>query len=70
MDENSNPIGDHGRSIRIHPPALAGILLLAGLIIHLLGSHHHFHHHGAAHFHQLAGLLMVAAGVGLSFYAA
>lgn len=70
MDETSPRSGDHDQSIRIHPPALAGILLLAGLIIHLLGSHHHFHHHGGAHFHQLAGLLIVAAGVGLSSYAA
>jgi protein-S-isoprenylcysteine O-methyltransferase Ste14 len=70
MDETNHQLGDDDGSIRIHPPALAGILLLAGLIIHLLGSHHRFHHHGAAHFHQLAGLLMVAVGVGLSFYAA
>ncbi len=68
MDETNHPLGDDDHSIRIHPPALAGILLLGGLIIHLLGNHHRFHHHGA-HFHQLAGLLMVAAGVGLSFYA-
>jgi protein-S-isoprenylcysteine O-methyltransferase Ste14 len=67
MDEPNHRDDDQG--IRIHPPALAGILLLAGLIIHLLGSHHRFHHHGA-HVHQLVGLLLVAAGVGLASYAA
>jgi protein-S-isoprenylcysteine O-methyltransferase Ste14 len=67
MDETTHRDDDH--SLRIHPPALAGILLLAGLIIHLLGSHHRFHHHGA-HVHQLLGLLLVAAGVGLASYAA
>jgi len=66
MDE-TNHRDDQG--IRIYPPALAGILLLAGLIIHLLASHHRFHHHGA-HVNQLVGLLLVATGVGLASYAA
>jgi protein-S-isoprenylcysteine O-methyltransferase Ste14 len=60
--DESNPRG----AIRIHPPALAGILLLAALVLHLLG---HSHHRFAA-FHQLLGLLLVAAAVGLAFYAA
>jgi protein-S-isoprenylcysteine O-methyltransferase Ste14 len=57
--------GDTG-AIKIHPPVLAGVLLLGGLVLHLLGhSHHRF-----VHLHQLLGMLLVAGGVGLSFYAA
>ncbi len=65
MDETATNFGERN-GIRIHPPLLAVGLLLAGLILHLLGSHQH----RAVHFHQLAGLLLVAAGAGLSAYAA
>ncbi|HKD65246.1 MAG TPA: isoprenylcysteine carboxylmethyltransferase family protein [Candidatus Binataceae bacterium] len=67
MNETADHIGNGG-GIRIHPPLLAGGLLLAGLLLHLLGVHHHPHH--AVHFHQFMGLLLVAAGVGVSAYAA
>ena len=62
MSETASHIGDGDGGIRIHPPMLAAGLLIAGLLLHLLGGHHH---HGAVHFHQFAGLLMVAAGVGV-----
>jgi protein-S-isoprenylcysteine O-methyltransferase Ste14 len=65
MDETAGNVSDRNGSIRIHPPLLALGLLLATLIIHLLGGHHH-----RVHFHSLAGLLLVAAGTGLSAYAA
>ncbi len=66
MDEAAGNVSDRNGSIRIHPPLLAAGLLLATLILHLLGSYNH----RAVHFHQLAGLLLVAAGTGLSAYAA
>ncbi len=65
MNETADHITDGG--IRIHPPILAGGLLIAGLLLHLLGAHHH---HRAVHFHQFAGLLVVAAGTWFSSYAA
>jgi protein-S-isoprenylcysteine O-methyltransferase Ste14 len=68
MSETASNVSDRDAGMRIHPPILAGGLLIAGLILHLLGSHHHYHH--AVHFHQFAGLLMVAAGAALSAYAA
>jgi protein-S-isoprenylcysteine O-methyltransferase Ste14 len=55
-----------GGIFRIHPPVLAGLLLLGVLLLHLLGGHHH----RFAHRHQLLGLLLVAGGVALSSYAA
>lgn len=66
MSETTHPFGDNTSGTRIHPPVLAGILLLAGLLLHLLAGPHH----RIVHFHQFAGLILVAAGVGLSFYAA
>ena len=51
---------------RIYPPVLAGLLLVGALLLHLLGGHHH----PIVHAHQLLGLLLIAAGVGLSSYAA
>jgi protein-S-isoprenylcysteine O-methyltransferase Ste14 len=51
---------------RIYPPVLAGLLLLGALLLHLLGGHHH----RFIHPHQLLGMLLVAAGAGLSAYAA
>ncbi len=68
MDETANNIGSRDDGRKIHPPILALGLLIAGLILHLLGGHHHYHH--AVHFHQFAGLLLVAVGTGLSAYAA
>ena len=56
---------EDGGTLRIHPPVLAGLLLLGVLLLHLLGGHHRF-----VHPHQLLGLLLVAGGVGLSSYAA
>ena len=55
-----------GGALRISPPALAGLLLGALFLLHLLGGHHH----RFVHPHQLLGLLAVAAGVGLLSYAA
>lgn len=53
-------------TLKIHPPALAGVLLFCALLLHLLGGHRH----RTVEPHQLLGLLLVAAGVGLAFYAA
>jgi len=53
-------------TLHIHPPLLAASLLAIGLLWHLIGGHHQ----GAFPFHQLFGLLLVAAGSGLSCYAA
>ncbi len=66
MSETTHPFGDNAEGTRIYPPVLAGVLLAAGVLIHLIGGHHH----RIVHFHQFAGLLIVAAGVGLSSYAA
>jgi protein-S-isoprenylcysteine O-methyltransferase Ste14 len=67
MDETASHIRDGDGGIRIHPPILAGGLLIVGLLLHLLGG---YHHHRAVHFHQFAGLLLVAAGAWFSSYAA
>jgi protein-S-isoprenylcysteine O-methyltransferase Ste14 len=57
--------GRADRTLHVHPPLLAAALLITGLLLHLaLG------HRGAFPFHQLVGLLLVAAGSGLSAYAA
>ena len=65
MDENDMHPNDD-RSLRISPPALAGLLLLGALLLHLVaGPHHPF-----IHPHQLLGMLQVASGAGLSSYAA
>jgi protein-S-isoprenylcysteine O-methyltransferase Ste14 len=53
-------------TLHIHPPLLAAILLIAGLLLHLAIGHHH----RAVHFSQLLALLLVAAGTGLGCYAA
>ena len=66
MSETANHVGNGDGGIRIYPPVLAGVLLVAGLLLHLLGAHHH----RAVHFHQFAGLLVVAAGAWFSSYAA
>ena len=65
VGENCAQGADTNGTIRIHPSTLAGILLLGGLLFHLLGGHHH----RVLHLHQLLGLLSVAGGVVLSFYA-
>jgi protein-S-isoprenylcysteine O-methyltransferase Ste14 len=65
MDETDFHPHESG-ALRISPPALAGLLLLGALLLHLLGGHHH----RFVHPHQLLGLLLVAAGVGLASYAA
>jgi protein-S-isoprenylcysteine O-methyltransferase Ste14 len=68
METNMNETETHpqsGGTLRIYPPVLAGGLLLGALLLHLLGGHHRI-----VHPHQLLGLLLVAAGVGLSSYAA
>jgi protein-S-isoprenylcysteine O-methyltransferase Ste14 len=64
MNETDFQLKDGGAH-RISPPVLAGLLLLGVLLLHLLGGHHRF-----VHPHQLLGLVLVAAGVGLSSYAA
>jgi protein-S-isoprenylcysteine O-methyltransferase Ste14 len=69
MSELNAEQADSDRSdapISIHPPLLAAALLLIGLLLHLASGHHR----GSFPFHQGLGLLLVAAGSGLSSYAA
>jgi protein-S-isoprenylcysteine O-methyltransferase Ste14 len=56
------------RRSRVHtpPPLLAAGLLVIGLLLHLIGGHPR----PALPFRELCGLLLVAAGWGLSSYAA
>jgi protein-S-isoprenylcysteine O-methyltransferase Ste14 len=64
MNEAETRAGNIGDTIKIHPPALAGILLLVTAILHLVAGNH------TVRPHQLIGLLVVAAGAGLCSYAA
>ncbi len=66
MKENANPDGKTYTGMKICPPILAAGLLVAGLLLHLLAGGHH----RAVHFHQVAGLLVVAAGAWFSAFAA
>ena len=66
MTESGTQGADTNGAIHIHPPTLAGVLLLGGVFLHLLGGHQRH----VLHLQQLIGLLLVAGGVGLSFYAA
>jgi protein-S-isoprenylcysteine O-methyltransferase Ste14 len=66
MDETDIHPHDGG-GLRISPPALAGLLLLGTLLLHLAGGPHH---HRFIHPHELLGMLLVATGAGLSAYAA
>jgi protein-S-isoprenylcysteine O-methyltransferase Ste14 len=67
MSESESGAVETGGTARIHPPTLAGLLLLGGLVLHLLGHHPH---HPLVDPHQLVGLLIVAGGVALTVYAA
>jgi protein-S-isoprenylcysteine O-methyltransferase Ste14 len=67
MSESESGAFETGDTPRIHPPTLAGLLLLGGLVLHLLGRHPH---HPLVYPHQLVGLLIVAGGVALMVYAA
>lgn len=63
----NQPSGDAATSqstVRIHPPLLAGGLLLVTLMIHLAAEH------PPVALHQLLGLILVAGGIGLAFFAA
>jgi len=64
--EQEAGISHRNRMLHIHPPLLATGLLVIGLLLHIIGGHHQH----AFLLHQLFGLLLVAAGSGLSCYAA
>jgi protein-S-isoprenylcysteine O-methyltransferase Ste14 len=69
MSEVHNPEAHTSRrtaAFHIHPPLLAVGLLVLGLLLYLIGGHQQ----RAFPFHQIFGLLLVAAGTGLSCYAA
>lgn len=66
MDESDIHPHDGG-TLRISPPALAGLLLLGALVLHLVGGPHN---HRFVYPHQLLGMLLVTAGAALSSYAA
>jgi protein-S-isoprenylcysteine O-methyltransferase Ste14 len=55
-------------TLHIHPPLLAGSLLVIGLLLHEAARPPYFHH--AFPLHQFMGLLFVATGSGLCCYAA
>lgn len=68
MDETLAQRAETGRGYgapHIHPPLLAAALLITGLVLHLA-----FGYQGAFPFKGLVGLLLIAAGTGLSSYAA
>jgi len=66
MNETDTSAIDTDGAPRIHPPTLAGAMLLGGLLLHLLGRSRY----PLVHPHQLLGLLLVAGGVALMVYAA
>jgi protein-S-isoprenylcysteine O-methyltransferase Ste14 len=66
----SDNIGDGGGGIRIYPPLLAGGLLIATLLLHLLAGPHYHHYHRGVRVHEFVGLLIVATGAWFSAYAA
>lgn len=68
MAEGDTGALDTSGPLKIHPPLLAGLLLLGGLFLHLLGGPHHHHH--LVGVDDLVGMLVVAGGAGLSCYAA
>src|SRR5437660_911018 len=59
--------GAGGRLTKIHPPLLAGLLLIGGFLIHLAAGHHRRDVHVM---HQFLGLILVSGGTGLCVYAA
>lgn len=65
--EESDIHSHDGGKLKISPPALAGLLLLGALLLHLVGGPHH---HRFIHAHQVFGMLLVAAGAALLSYAA
>jgi protein-S-isoprenylcysteine O-methyltransferase Ste14 len=66
IHEQEADISGRQRTVRIHPPLLAAGLLIIVLVLHLISGNHQY----AFSFHQLFGLLLVAAGSGFSSYAA
>jgi protein-S-isoprenylcysteine O-methyltransferase Ste14 len=64
MSGSVSTSGDAGAT-KIHPPLLALVCLVGALVLHLLVSGTR-----TVYVHHLFGLLLIAGGVGLSFYAA
>ena len=62
--ETSPPVDKAPGGYKIHPPMLAFGLLIGTLVLHSLFEE------GDAEAHQVLGMLLVASGVGISFYAA
>jgi len=62
--DTSEIAGNTPSGYRIHPPMLAGGLLVGTLILHSLFEY------GDARPHQVFGLLLTAGGVGVCFFAA
>jgi len=57
--------GDAAQALKIHPPVLALALLVGTFILHLI-----LPESRTVHWHHALGLLLVAAGMGCSFFAA
>ncbi len=64
MSETSETLNAAPGGYRIHPPLLAAGLLIGTLILHSLFER------GDTQAHGVLGLLLVAGGIGLSFFAA
>ncbi len=64
MDQTTDTANATPGGFRIHPPLLAGILLIGTLILHALFEN------GEVEAHEVLGLVLVAAGIGTSFFAA
>lgn len=64
MNDTSDLTTESRGGLKIHPPLFAAVLLAGTLILHALFEH------GEVAAHQLLGLLLVAGGVGVCFFAA
>ncbi len=64
MEQTTETAGGPGGALKIHPPLLAGALLLGTLILHSLFEY------GDVQAHAVLGLLLTAGGIGLCFFAA
>ena len=64
MNDTSDLTSESHGGLKIHPPLFAGVLLAGTLILHALFEH------GDVAPHQLLGLLLVAGGIGICFFAA
>jgi protein-S-isoprenylcysteine O-methyltransferase Ste14 len=65
MNDTSTQTSSPARNLKIYPPVLAGVLLAAGIVLHFT-----LPEARDTAWHHVLGLVLVAGGLGLSFYAA